>query len=114
VCDEFRPARAPSGLLVMIRDGRLSRIAVTGAAGIRSEAGVRVGDPDAAVLAAVGDAAVVEPHKYVAAPARYVTVWRTAPPAPDARGVRYEIGEDGRVVRILAGDDAIALVEGCL
>lgn len=33
-CDEFRPDRSPAGVLVMIRNGRLTRISITGGAGI--------------------------------------------------------------------------------
>ena len=33
-CDQFRPARAPEGLLVMIEDGRLTRVTIHGDAPI--------------------------------------------------------------------------------
>ncbi|HSJ65833.1 MAG TPA: hypothetical protein VK922_18270 [Gemmatimonadaceae bacterium] len=113
-CDQFRPARAPQGLLVMLEDGILTRISLSNGTGIRTASGIGVGDPAAAVVAAHGAAAATTPHKYQEAPARYIVVWRTAPPAPDARGIVYEIGGDDRVMHIHAGGPSIGYVEGCL
>jgi hypothetical protein len=113
-CDQFRPAQTPPGLLVMLEDGMLTRISLSDGTGIRSAAGIGVGDPAATVIAAHGADAVTTPHKYQDAPARYIAVWRTAPPAPDARGVVYEIGRDDRVMHIHAGGPSIQYVEGCL
>jgi len=115
------PARAdsattigPRGLLVMLEDGILTRISLSEGTGIRTASGIQVGDPAAAVIAAHGTEAVATPHKYQEAPARYFAVWRTPPPAPDARGIVYEIGGDDRVMHIHAGGPSIAYVEGCL
>lgn len=113
-CDQFRPAGAPRGLLVMLQDGILTRISLSEGTGIRTASGVGVGDPAAAVLAAHGAEAVTSPHKYQEAPARYITIWRTAPPAPNARGIVYEIGGDDRVMHVHAGGASIQYVEGCL
>jgi len=114
VCDEFRPVRAPEGLRVMIERDRLTRITLSAGAGITTERGFGVGDPAAPIKEAYGADAVVSPHKYSPAPAEYITVWRTAPGGPDARGLVYEIGPDGRVVHIHAGGPSIQYVEGCL
>jgi hypothetical protein len=113
-CDEFRPARTPRGLLVMLQDGILTRLSLSDGAGIRTASGIGVGDPAAAVMAAHDAEAVTTPHKYQEAPARYITVWRIAPPAPDVRGIVYEIGGDDRVMHIHAGGPSIEYVEGCL
>lgn len=113
-CDEFRPARTPRGMLVMLEDGILTRISLSERTGIRTATGIQVGDQAAAVMSAHGAEAVSTPHKYVEAPARYIAVWRTPPPAPDARGIVYEIGQDDRVMHIHAGGPSIAYVEGCL
>ena len=117
-CDQFSPARAPEGLLVMIEDGRLTRIDLVRNARTATDKGLRLGATAAAVRAAYGSALVVEPHKYVDAPAQYLTAWTTAPPAaatatPNARGIRYEVGQDGTVEAILAGGPSIQYVEGC-
>jgi hypothetical protein len=113
-CDEFRPARAPRGLLVMLERGRLTRVSLGAGAPVASEGGIRVGDPVATVLAAHGGAAMRSPHKYVEAPGEYVTVRAANAPGGETRGVRYEVGADGRVSRIHAGGPSIEYVEGCL
>lgn len=114
-CDQFRPERAPRGLLVMIERDRLTRISLSDGTGITTDRGFGVGDPAAAVKEAYGDAATVSPHKYVEAPAEYITVWTTPTTAgPDARGIVYEVGADGRVGHIHAGGPSIQYVEGCL
>lgn len=114
VCDEFRPSRAPAGLLVMVEDGILTRISVSRNPGISTPEGLRVGDASSSVLEAYGSRVDVLPHKYWDAPAKYITVWRSTPSSGERRGIRYEIGPDDRVVRIHAGGPSIEYVEGCL
>lgn len=118
-CDQFRPARAPEGLLVMVEDGRLTRISLTRGARIETDRGLGLGAAAAAVRAAYGPALVAMPHEYQDPPAEYLTAWSLGRPAPDvadpaARGLRYEIGEDGKVETIHAGGPSIQYVEGCL
>jgi hypothetical protein len=118
LCDQFHPARAPEGMIVMLRNNVLSRITLTDDADLDTARGFGPGDSAAAVKAAYGASAIVEPHKYSAAPAEYITVWESGGGAgyiddPSARGVRYEIGDDGNVQAVHAGDDTIQLVEGC-
>jgi hypothetical protein len=119
-CDEFRPARAPKGMLVMIEAGRLTRISVTEGTGVTTDRSLAVGAPASAVRAAYGDTLRSGPHKYEAPPAGYLTAWATdAPkdergPAPTtARGIRYEVGTDGKVKSVSAGGPSIEYVEGC-
>jgi hypothetical protein len=114
VCDEFRPTRAPEGLRVMIEGDRLTRITLGAGSSITTERGFAVGDPAATIEQAYGSDGEISPHKYVPAPAEYITVWTTAPDGADARGVVYEIGPDGRVAHIHAGGSSIRYVEGCL
>lgn len=113
-CDEFRPGQAPEGMLVMIEQDRLTRVSLSAGTEIVTERGFGVGDPAAEIEEAYGADAVTTPHKYVAAPAEYITVWRTAPGGAEARGLVYEIGADGRVAHIHAGGPSIQYVEGCL
>lgn len=115
-CDAFRPALAPTGMLVMIEQGRLTRITLTGGSEVETEEGFGVGDSASAIKTAYGARASVTPHKYVPAPAEYITVWNTdaRPPAPDARGMVYEVGADARVTHVHAGGPSITYVEGCL
>ena len=118
-CDQFRPVRAPQGMLVMIEDGRLTRISLIRGTSLKTDRGFGVGDAAAAVKAAHGAQAVATPHKYENAPSEYVTVWNGGPrgatyvPDPAARGVVYEIGGDGRVMAVHAGGPSIQYVEGC-
>jgi hypothetical protein len=113
-CDQFRPERAPEGMLLMLEQGRLTRISVSDPAELETEGRLSVGDPASAVRQYFGDRVVTTPHKYSSAPAEYLTVWTSAPPAPDAKGVVYEVSADGRVVHIHAGGSSIQYVEGCL
>ena len=114
LCDEFRPSRAPEGMLVMIEGGRLTRVSLLSGSDVKTEEGFGVGDAASAIRAAYGTEAVVTPHKYVPAPAAYITVWRTDPEAADARGIVYEVGADARVSHVHAGGPSIQYVEGCL
>jgi hypothetical protein len=118
-CDEFRPARAPEGTLVMIENDRLTRISLIRGSTLKSDRGFGLGDEASAVKTAYGPVAVASPHKYSSAPAEYVTVW--SPPTsdtayvqdPNARGLVYEIGMDGRVSAMRGGGPSIQYVEGC-
>jgi hypothetical protein len=118
-CDEFHPANAPEGMLVMIENGVLTRISLVREATLRTAGGVGVGDTSEAVLSAY-PGAVTSAHKYVAAPAAYITTWQTGSAAdadyvqdPDARGLVFEIDETGLVTAIRAGGPSIQYVEGC-
>lgn len=112
-CDQFRPERAPDGMLLMLEHGRLTRISLSDPSDIEIEGGLSVGDSASAVRTHYGDRLVGSSHKYLPAPAEYLTVWASAPPAPDAKGLVYEVGADGRVVHIHAGGPSIQYVEGC-
>jgi hypothetical protein len=118
-CDQFRPKRAPEGMLVMIEEGRLTRITVTDQAEVKTDRGLGPGIPAAAVRAAYGSALQAAPHEYEDAPAEYLTIWSKGggpadrvPPA-NSRGIRYEVGSTGTVAMIHAGGPSITYVEGC-
>jgi hypothetical protein len=113
-CDEFQPERAPDGMLVMIEQGRLTRISVSAGAGVETEGGIAVGDSASAIRSQFPSTVVSTPHKYWPAPAEYLTVWTIEPPGPDPKGVVYEVDEEGRVIHIHAGGSSIQYVEGCL
>lgn len=119
-CDEYRPENAPDGFLLMLVDEKLARIKLMRDADVKTDAGLGLGDDADAVKDAYDGDAIVTPHKYVEAPAEYITVWKTGQTGPDyvqdetARGIRYVIGSDGAVESIQAGGPAIQYVEGCL
>ncbi len=113
-CDEFRPTRAPPGILVMIEQGVLTRISVNRNSDIRTPEGFGVGDAGADVVAAYEARAQVEPHQYSEAPAKYITVWRDGVSGADRRGIRYEVNSTGNVMHVRAGGPAIEYVEGCV
>lgn len=112
VCEQFRPVRAPAGMLVMVQRDRLTRISIAGIARVKSDRGIGIGDPAAAVDSAYGASAITSGHAYQESPAAYITIWSDTA-AATARGIRYEIGGDGRVSHIHAGGRSIAFVEGC-
>jgi hypothetical protein len=114
VCDEFRPERAPTGTIVMIEHGVLTRISLGAGSEVLTERGIGVGAPAEAVREAYGELAVASPHKYISAPAEYLKVVSGERGGSEPRGIVYEVGSDGRVSRIHAGGPSIDYVEGCL
>ena len=113
-CDEFRPRKAPPGILVMMEKGILTRVSVSRNTAIKTPEGLRVGDTDSAVLKKYGSRARVQPHEYSDPPAKYITVWRAATSDTERRGLRYEIDMNGKVAHIRGGGRSIEYVEGCL
>ena len=113
-CDIFHPARAPEGLQVMVENGVLTSVWLIRASTIDTDRGLGIGDTATRVKSVYGSSAEVVPHKYVDAPAEYITAWATSDHTSDAaRGVKYEIGQDGNVQSIAAGGPSIQYVEGC-
>ena len=117
-CDVFRPTRAPEGLMVMVEQGVLTSIWLSDGSSLRTDRGFGVGDEASAIKAAYGTDATVEPHKYAAAPAEYITSWSVGGGPdfvqnPGARGIAYHIGTDGRAEQVAAGGPSIQYVEGC-
>jgi hypothetical protein len=117
-CDTFHPARAPTGLRVMIEQGVLTSIWLDRGAPLKTDKGFGVGDTATAIKAAYGPTATATPHKYSAAPAEYITTWSVGGSAgyvqnPAARGIAYHIGTDGTAEHVAAGGPSIQYVEGC-
>lgn len=117
-CNQFRPERAPEGMLLMVENGVLTRISLTRDNTLRTDRGFGLDDTAAAVKAAYGADAVSTPHKYVGAPAEYIAVWTNVRPTEyvqdaNARGIVYETDAEGIVRTIHAGGPSIQYVEGC-
>ncbi len=113
-CDEFHPVSAPDGVLVMLEKGVLTRVSVSRNSEIETPEGFAVGDSASDLIDAYGSRALVTPHKYLEAPARYITIWRDDSSTANRRGIRYEIDPTGHVTHIRAGESSIEYVEGCL
>ena len=113
-CDIFHPARAPEGLQVMIENGVLTNVRLIRASTVDTDRGLGIGDTATRVKSVYGSSAEVVPHKYVEAPAEYITAWATSDhTSAAARGIKYEIGQDGAVQSIAGGGPSIQYVEGC-
>ena len=121
-CEQFRPERAPEGMLLLLEDQKLARISLSDNRDLKTPQGFGIGDSAARIKQALGGRIEAEPHKYADAPAEYLTMWEGPAPQGDrgyvddanARGIRYEIDSHGKVGMIHAGDDSIQYVEGCL
>lgn len=98
---------------VMVIAGTIRRITFSapdsGASPYRTEGGVAPGASEAEVRKAHG-ALQEEPHKYVEAPAKYLTTGTETAPG----GIRFEIDKDGRAQHIHVGQNPwLRYVEGC-
>jgi hypothetical protein len=117
-CNIFHPARAPAGVFVMTEMGHVTRITLREGATARTDKGFGVGSEASAIKAAYGGGVIVQPAKYDPAPAQDLFVWARGGSTayvtdPEARGVRYEVGEDGKVKAVHAGGPSIHLAESC-
>lgn len=118
-CDQFHPERAPPGMLVMVEEGVLTSISLIDDSEVRTDRGLGLGDPAAAVGRTYSASASVTPHKYEAAPAAYMIWWAKGGAGKAfvedmaARGISYEINAAGKIGAIHAGGPSIQYVEGC-
>jgi hypothetical protein len=98
-CAYVRPASAPRGVAVMLAGGRVARVDVD-SAGVRSDAGVSVGDTSASVLQAYAGRVTTMAHKYVQG-GEYLIVRPTSSSDSTFRIV-FE-SEAGRITRYRSG-----------
>lgn len=117
-CQVYHPDKASDGVDVMLQDGRLTRITLGQGSSVKTDRGFGVGDSGIAIKQAYGGAVFAQPAKYDPAPAEDLFVWAKGRSTayvvdPAARGIRYEVGKDGLVSRVHAGDPSIQLVENC-
>ena len=112
----LKEAVGPEGLLVMIQEGKLTRISLVELSPVKTDKGLGIGDAAYTVKLAYGDAAKATPHKYQDKPAEYITAWaggpRSEPYVEDeaARGIVYEVDGTGKVGAVHAGVDVAARV----
>jgi hypothetical protein len=99
------------GVYIMIQNGRVTSISISKDGQVATEAGIRIGDPEAAVKRAYRGKLKIEGHAYNTPPAHYLTAFT----ADHRRGIKYSTDEMGRVEQIDAGlSRSIAYIEGCL
>lgn len=98
------------GVYAIVEQGKVRRITLGKGSQVKLAEGVGVGDSEAEVrkwFAGFRE----EPHKYEAAPAKYLTAPNAASGDP---ALRFEIGQDGRVALIHIGTmPTLGYVEGC-
>ena len=100
-------SRAYPGVYAITERGEVRRITVVERSGVKLVEGIGVGSSEAELLEAFPGFRST-PHKYVEAPAAYLTQ-----PGNDPR-LRFEIGADGRVTEIHVGlMPQLGYVEGC-
>jgi hypothetical protein len=112
ISDECRTVTSPDhpGVYAIVEDGKVQRITVGQRSDVKLAEGIGVGAAEDQVRQWFGGFGE-EPHKYVDAPAKYLTA-----PNADSGGpaLRFEIGQDGKVSLIHVGlMPVLAYVEGC-
>jgi hypothetical protein len=110
--DSCRTVSSPDypGVYAIVTDGKVQRITVGQRSDVKLVEGVGVGSPEKDVKSWFGGFRE-EPHKYEAAPAKYLTAPNVASGDP---AVRFEIGQDGKVKLIHVGVmPVLGYVEGC-
>ena len=98
------------GVYAIVTDGAVRRITVGQRSDVKLFEGVGVGSTEQAVNGAFPGFRS-EPHKYEAAPAKYLTAPNAASGGP---ALRFEIGADGKVKLMHVGTmPVLGYVEGC-
>lgn len=108
-CDHVRPAATPPGVSLMVIHDTVVRIDVD-SAGVVTNEGIGIGDPEGRVRSTYGDRVATEPHKYTGPVGHYLVV---SSPGDTVHKIIFET--DGNVVtRFRAGRlPAVRYVEGC-
>ena len=99
------------GVYAIVEAGKVRRISVGQGSDVKLAEGIGVGSPESEVAKWFAGFRS-QPHKYVPAPAKYLT----APNASATQSaLRFEIGADGGVTQMHVGTmPQLAYVEGCL
>jgi hypothetical protein len=103
-------AQGQPGLQAMIERGRLSRIAVSGAAAMKTDAGVAIGSSESAIYKAYPN--VRSDGGFVDDGAPWQELY-VQPKGRDGRGVRFTIDGKGKVAAMYAGGPSIEYPDGC-
>jgi hypothetical protein len=112
ISDECRTVSSPDypGVYAIVSEGKVRRITIGQRSDVKLAEGLGVGASEAEVRKDFAGFRE-EPHKYVGAPAKYLTAPNAASGDP---ALRFEIGEDGKVSLIHIGTmPVLGYVEGC-
>lgn len=103
------PYRLPAGVSITQVNGRVARIDVENDS-VATDKGIRVGDSEAKVREAYGNALIVQPHAYI--DGHYLEV-KSGTDSATAKGIVYET--DGKKVTTFRAGfwDPVRWVEGC-
>ena len=110
--DSCRTVTSPEypGVYAIVEGGKVRRITVGRPSGVKLVEGIGVGASEKEVTGAFAGFRS-EPHKYEAAPARYLTAPNAASGGP---ALRFEIGTDRKVSAIHVGTmPTLGYIEGC-
>ncbi len=114
-CEVIEFANGPPGVKAMVNSGMVAQVILEAPATAKTDRGFGPGDDGAAIKAAYGASARVDPAMSAPPPAEDITVW-TDGEVNDGfrddltlRGLRYSIGADGKVSRVRAGGPAIQI-----
>ncbi|MCW3834627.1 hypothetical protein ACFQ1E_03830 [Sphingomonas canadensis] len=108
-CITYSAAAFP-GVYAIVEDGAVRRISVVEGTAVKLATGIGIGATEAAVRAAY-PGLIERPHDYTPAPAKNLTTPGTKGRNP---GLRFEIGEDGKLSIIHAGaEPVLGYSEGC-
>lgn len=100
---------AYNGVSALLEQGKVQRITIGQGSSVQLAGDIGIGTSEADVKKRFS-ALREEPHKYKAAPAKYLT---TVNAGPKMSGFRFEISADGKVAVMHAGQmPALAYVEG--
>lgn len=110
ICSYVRPKSLPLGVSLMVESDTVVRVEVD-STGVKTSAGVQVGDSEPRVLEAYKGLVQMQPHKYTGPEGHYLVV---TPPGDSVHRIIFET--DGKVVlSFRAGRrPAVEYVEGCL
>jgi hypothetical protein len=108
-CQTITSPRYP-GVYAIVEEGKVRRITVGKRSEVKLAEGIGTGSSEADVRKWFAGFRA-EPHKYEAAPAKYLTAPNAASGDP---ALRFEIGQDGKVTLIHVGTaPQLNYVEGC-
>ena len=114
-CSYFTPANGPEGLRLMVINGEIARVDITGDSRIETLSGAGIGDSQRSVVSLYPGQIEISRHPYIGSPpynGRYLT-YVPQDAADRAYSLIFETSQ-GEVTSFRSGfRDAVAAIEGC-